>query len=110
MAQPSELAVLVETESRLDRAIASARETAAKIVEAAKRSAADDARAAEDSIAGVRARIVHEVAAQTDHRVRTIAQTARDTCARYDAVHGERLAEIARRLARRVAELAEEDT
>jgi vacuolar-type H+-ATPase subunit H len=105
----SELATIVETEARLDREVASARETAASIVEAARHGAADDARKTEEAIAALRTRVAQAVATETETRLRAIAVAARDTCARYAAVRDTRLTAIAQQLARRVAELAEED-
>lgn len=107
MSDRSELALLVATEQRLDEAVAAARLAA----DAARADAHARARAAssrlETQIALEEARIARDLAAETARQEDAIAERARDTLARYEALHGAALASLARTLARRL--LDEED-
>lgn len=105
----SELAVLVETEARLDRALVDAR-LIAESARALARQRADEAAAAQEAeLARERERIATEIEAATRARIAELARTARDAVARYDAVRGPRLAEIARRVAARLVAIANEE-
>ena len=106
----SDLAVLVETEARLDRALADARAQAAAIREAAR----DRAKAASQALDGMldreRARITAAVAASTEAQLAAIATKARGQITCFEATRAERLDPIARELASRIVALALEET
>ena len=103
MSDRSELAVLVETEARLDRAIATARQAASDARDGAVQRARDALRVLDETLAREEAKIVAAIAAETTARIAAIDLDAQRATARYEAVQGD---EIARLLSRRL----EEDT
>jgi hypothetical protein len=105
----SELAILVETEVELDRAVAHARRDAAAAIEAATLDAKSALESIEVTIARERAKLAASIEAESRERARRIEDAAAAAVARYDAVRGDALVALARRIARRVAVLAEED-
>ena len=108
MAAQSELASLVETESRLDGQLASARHAADVAREAARARALAAEHALDDRLAHERTSIAATIAAETTAREAAIEGTAAAAITRYDAVRDEALANLARRLAERL--VAMEDT
>jgi hypothetical protein len=85
----SDLAVLVETEARLDREIARTRERAEAIVNAARiRTSLAGANLAAE-IASDRERIAARIDHETEQRVREIEAEARAQIASLDAIRGE---------------------
>jgi len=100
----SELAVLIETEARLDRELAAARAQGERLRRAALDGAAVANAALDDELARERARITAELAAAADALERATVEQARAEVARFDAVRGERLERVARRLAERLVE------
>jgi hypothetical protein len=104
MSARSELAVLIETEARLDRELAAAREHGERLRRAARERAAAAAAALDDELARERARITTELAAAADVVERATVEQARAEVARFEAVRGERLERVARRLAERLVE------
>jgi len=104
----SELATLVETEARLDRALADARGIA-DATRAAAQQAAEAATAALDAeIARARERLAAEIATRTHDELAAIDDAARADVARFAAVRGDALAAIARALVDRIAASASE--
>lgn len=104
--QPSELALLVAMEARLDAALEMARSEARTLIDAARRRAgAADAAFAEE-IARQQARIVAESAAETARQRTAIAEAARAEISRYEVVDGDVLAAFARELAAKLAAIA----
>jgi len=101
MSDRSELALLVETESRLDQAVAAAKQAGDEMHEAAERRAADAIRALDAALARERARIAEAIRAETAGSVRAIEDEARRMVARYETAQVEALARV---LARRVLE------
>lgn len=85
----SDLAVLVETETRLDREIARTREKAEAIVNAARiRTSLAGANLAAE-IASDRERIAARIDHETEQRIREIETETRAQIESLDAVHGE---------------------
>jgi hypothetical protein len=108
MTGASELEILVETERRLDEAVAAAR-SAADATRAAARSRTQLAfTELERQIDAERIRAAHEMTAELAARERAIEQAATSAIARYEAVRGEVLDRIATLLARRVLAISEE--
>ncbi|MGE0397395.1 MAG: hypothetical protein AB7T06_11785 [Kofleriaceae bacterium] len=109
MSTASELTTLVETEARLDAAVASARIAA----EATRAAARERARVAleelEQAIEARRARTEQAIADETRDREQASERCAHDEIARFDAVRGERLDAIAQELARRLVAIAMEE-
>jgi hypothetical protein len=103
--QRSELAVLVETEARLDRALADAHAHAHAMRDAARRRADEAAAGLETELTRARRRIATEIETATAARVREIGEAADAEVGRYEAVRDERLDRIARRVAERLVEL-----
>jgi hypothetical protein len=103
---PSELALLVATEARLDRALAAARLEALALVDAARRRADAADAALTDEIARQQARITDELDAELAKQRMAIADAARAEIARYEAMNGDVLATIARTLAVELAKIA----
>lgn len=98
----SDLAVLVETEARLDRELAAARAEAEQLVEAARArvTAAGQALAAE--IEAEQARAAAEIERDTLAQLRAIDDEARREVQRFESIRGERADAIARQLADRL--------
>jgi hypothetical protein len=109
MNAPSELAVLVETEARLDDVVASARRAAEEAREAAQTRARVAQGRLEAQIALERARIASAVAAETAQLEKGIHERARARLQRYEAMRGPALADVAYELGRRLREIAMED-
>ncbi len=109
MQERSELALLVETEHRLDQEIAAAKQAAAAARDAAELRAKTSLADLEANLDREHAKIATEIAAATTARRRAIEDGAAAKVARYEAMRGAALAELARRLARRLVELDEED-
>ncbi|TMQ04270.1 MAG: hypothetical protein E6J90_51795 [Deltaproteobacteria bacterium] len=108
-ARPSDLALLVAAERRLDCWLEAARADAAAVITAARRRAeAADAALAGD-VAREQARIAAESAARLAAQRTEIDQAARAEIARYEAVRGDALAGLARALAAKLAVLAREE-
>jgi hypothetical protein len=109
MSEHSELAILVETEIRLDAEVASAR----KAADDARETARAQARAAEArldmDIELERARIATTLAAEVDAQTRAIEARAHAAVQHYDALRGEPLDRLASVLARRLIALLEEE-
>jgi hypothetical protein len=103
------LASLVEVEARLDRMVADARAAATATCEAARRRAEATAATLDAEIEREDARLAAEIAAATDAQVSTIATTTRAEIARFEAIEGVTLAELARRVAARLVALALEE-
>lgn len=107
----SELALLVETEARLDRELAAARERAAALHEAARRRVEQAEATLAAEITAERARIATEIEHATAAQLREMADAAQREITRFDAVAGEQATEVARRIAAQwVAAIAAEDT
>jgi hypothetical protein len=106
----SDLDILVETEARLDRELAEARVRAAAVLEGARKHAEDATAALATELANDRARIAATIAADTERELAAIAENASRAIARYEAIRGERLDPIARRLAARIVALAAEES
>jgi vacuolar-type H+-ATPase subunit H len=109
MSHPSELATLVETESRLDTAVASARKAAEDICAAARERARVATAQLEHALEGERARIADAITTETAAHVRAVEEHALAAIARYEAVHDEVLQRLAERLARRLLAMAQEE-
>lgn len=107
--RPSELALLVETESRLDGALEAARANARASIAAARRRAEVADVAVADDIARERARIACDAQARVIARREAIAAAARAEIVRYDATRGEALTGIVRALVDRLVAIALED-
>jgi len=99
-----DLAALIETEARLDRVLAEARSEAAVIRADARRAAADAEAALAAELARARAAIADEIAGATAARVRAAEADARGELGRHDAVRGDALDRLGRRLAARLVE------
>jgi|MudIll2142460700_1097286.scaffolds.fasta_scaffold00499_11 hypothetical protein len=110
MSERSDLAALVETESRLDRTVAAARQAADEARAAARLRARTAASRLETEIALERERIASTLAAETARREREIEDRTRAKLARYEAMRDDAVTEIARLLARRLVAIAEEDS
>lgn len=95
----SELASLVATEARLDRELAAARERAAALHESARRRVEQVEATLAAEIAAERVRIASEIEHETAAQLREMSGTAQRDIARFDAVAGERAAEVAGRIA-----------
>lgn len=107
----SELALLVETEARLDRELAAARERAAALHEAARRRVEQAEATLAAEITAERARIATEIEHATASQLREMADAAQRDITRFDAIAGERATEVARRIAVQwVAAIVAEDT
>lgn len=109
MSHPSELATLVETEVRLDTAIASARKAADAICAAARERARVATAELEHALEVERARIADAIAAETAAHVGAVEEHALAAIARFDAVHDDVLRRLADRLARRLLAMAQEE-
>ncbi len=104
----SGLGALVEAEARLDDKLANAKVEAEKVrAEARRRAAAADAAYAED-LARERARVSAELEAKAAAERAASEADAQAQIARFDAVRAERLGELARVLAGKVAAVARE--
>jgi len=110
MAESSELAILVETESRLDQAIASARKTAEAMRDAARARAKLAEATIEDALANERERIARTIALETTERARQVDADARICVERYERVRDDVFDALARRLAKRLVAIAEEES
>lgn len=107
----SELASLVDTEARLDRELAAARERAAALCEAARHRVEQAEATLAAEIAAERVRIASEIEHATTAQLREIADAARRDIARFEAVAGARAADVAGRIATHwIATLVAEDT
>jgi len=102
----SDLGVLVETEARLDRALAAAHATATAAVAAASQRADAAIATVDGEIEHARARIAAEIATATAAQCRALAEQAHGQAARFDAMRGDALDAIAMALARRLAAIA----
>ena len=100
------LHALVDAEAKLDRDLADARATADGMRAAARQRADSAAAALDGELELERARAIASIEAATAREIREIADDARTRGARYDAIRGEALAELARTLAARVIEIA----
>lgn len=109
MSERSELAILVETETRLDGAIAAARQAADDAREAARTRARVVAGRLETEIALERARIASAIAAETAERERALEGRVRRALVRYEGLRDGELTALARTLARRLLAIAEDD-
>lgn len=105
-APTSELAALVEAEARFDRELAAARSAAQRVLDDARRRAADAESEIDHQIEHERARLAEELAGRTADELRAIDEAARAQIARFEAVRDEALDAIARALVERVVELA----
>ncbi len=110
MSEPSELAALVETELRLDAAVASARRAALDAREAARAEAQQAAARLDADIERERVRIANAAIADTAERERTIEALAGAAVARYDAIAGDAVERLAPVLARRLLAILEEES
>lgn len=100
------LSALVDAEANLDRELADAR-AKAEAMRAAARQRADTAAAALDGELELeRARAIAAIEAATAREIRGIEDDARTQVARFEAVHGETLATLARTVADRVIAIA----
>jgi hypothetical protein len=102
----SDLTMLVETEARLDRALAAAHATATAAVEAARQRADAATATVDGEIEHARARIATEIASATAAQCRALTEQAHRQAARFDAMRGDPLDAIALALARRLAAIA----
>jgi F0F1-type ATP synthase membrane subunit b/b' len=102
----SGLATLVETEARLDLALAQAREAAQGLRHQARQRAENAAALLDAEITRERAHAAAQVEAETQARLATIAEHARAELARYEAVRGEVLGTIVKDLVERLVVLA----
>lgn len=109
MSAPSELATLVETETRLDEAVASARKAADAARADAQRRAALAVAQLEESIERERGRIADALALETAHHERVIEEQALAAIARFDAIRGDVLDRLARDLAGRLLAIVQEE-
>ena len=109
MSEPSELATLVETELRLDGAVASARQAAQDAREAARAEARARAAEVDAKIERDRIRIASTVAAETRERERTIEARAAAAIARYEAIAGDALDRFVHVIAQRLLAILEEE-
>lgn len=105
-ASASALTVLADTELRLDRAIADARDAAAAAIAEARRRAELASAAVAGEIERERARITAEIEATTEAQIGGLATQATAEAARFDALRGDALDAIARQLADRLAAIA----
>jgi hypothetical protein len=101
----SDLAVLVETEARLDRELAGARTKAEQIEQAARERVDAAAQALAAEIASAQARAATEIEQDTLAQLRAIDDEARREVQRFDAIRGERAEAIARQIADRLVAL-----
>ena len=108
MTSPSELATLVETEARLDRALADARARAAGVIEDARRRGAAIEASLQAALAEECARVATAATAASAAQRLAIASAARAEIARFDALRDEALAPLASALAARLVALARE--
>jgi hypothetical protein len=109
MSEPSELATLVETERRLDAAVASAREAARSAREAAHADARAAAADLDARIERERVRIANAVAAELAEREHRLEAHAIAMIARYEAIAGDAADRLAQVLAGRLLSLLEEE-
>jgi len=100
------LHTLVDTEARIDRELADARAKADAMRTAARERADTAAAALDGELELERARAIAAIEATTAREIRTIEDDARARVGRYEAVHGEALATLARTMADRVIEIA----
>lgn len=101
----SDLALLVETEARLERDLATARETAAALEQQARERVDQAAAALVAAITDERTRIAAQIERETAARIAGLdVATARES-ARMAAVTGERADAIAQRIAEQVVAL-----
>jgi hypothetical protein len=106
----SDLALLVDAEAQLDRALAAARDRA-QVERAAARQRADLATTTlAVEIERERERVATEIARATEAQLSTIDAKARAECARFDAVVAEVVTKLAHALAARLAALAFEES
>jgi acyl-CoA reductase-like NAD-dependent aldehyde dehydrogenase len=105
----SELATLVETETRLDEAVASARRAAEDARAAAHRRAALAVAQLEEAIERERGRIAEALALETAHHERVIEEQALAAIARFEAIRGDVLGRLARDLAQRLLAIVQEE-
>lgn len=110
MTGASELTTLVETEQRLDDAVASARQAADALREAARERARAATLGIERSIEVERERVSRAMAAEAVERERAIEQDATARIARYEGLPRDEIERLARVLARRVIEIALEES
>lgn len=106
MTSPSELATLVETEARLDRALADARDRAASAIAAARQRAQEADTSTDAALVEERARVARDADAATAAALAAIEAAARMEITRFDALRGELLAPITRALVTRLVALA----
>ncbi len=109
MRSASELTTLVETEQRLDQAVASARTAANATREAARERARISLDQLEESIEGEQMRIARAMATEISERERTIELDARVQIARFESVTSDELQRIASALAMRLVEITLEE-
>ena len=109
MPAASELAVLVETEARLDRELADARQKAEALRDAGRQRAERALATLEAEAVFERTRISTEIEAATVARVRAVEEAADAAIARFEAIRGEELARIARRLVDDIVALVREE-
>ncbi len=105
----ADLAAVVETEARLDRALRLAHDAAAALRADAARRARDEATALETELAAAHARIAAEVAAATAAHVAEVTAAGQREAARFDAIIDARLETLGRWVAQQVVALALED-
>lgn len=102
--QRSDLVALVETEARLDRALADARARARALIETARRAA--DASLRDEELAEQRDRIAMNIDAARTAQIAAISEQARADQARCAALDGPALAALAHRLGLQLIEVA----
>ncbi|HEU0032567.1 MAG TPA: hypothetical protein VFQ53_18170 [Kofleriaceae bacterium] len=105
----SDLATLVETEARLDAALSDARARGDAMREAARTAAAAAAASLDAELVAERDRLAAEIAQATRERIVAIEQAAVVDVARYDALTGIALDELAERLAQRLVAIVHEE-
>lgn len=109
MTATSELEILVETERRLDAAIAAARGAADATREAARARTTTALAELEHRLEQERARTIREVADDLAARERALELAAIAATTRYETIDGAVLEQIAHVLAQRVLAIAIED-
>ncbi len=102
----SGLATLVETEARLDRALAEAREGAQALRARARLRAETAAADLDAEIEGERARVAAAIEAETQIRLAALVARTTGELARFEVVRGEVLSSVVHDLVERLVALA----
>jgi hypothetical protein len=106
----SDLALLVDTEARLDRDLAAARAKVAALEHAANERMAEADVGFAAQLEAERIRIATDSERETAQRIREIEDAARVAVARFTAIRDDRADAIARRIVEQLIALAEDSS